>query len=800
MRNVILLVEAWRDEDGSPLVYSGTQTVDELGGIGDPNQGYYAGLPGKLYAKVLEDPNAKSPVMFTEAAAITSDNRIAAFATDTTQYSFTAPAEGDLVHVRAHLIYRRTFPVFRDAKGWTLDGHGEPLKDLTPPDFGHLMEEAVEDVVVGPGGGLSKDDQKCVNAINKGAAKVAKAQGGDNSSCIKNAGKAKLPPGQTIEECIVSDPKGKVAKAISKIQTDKCPSPPAFPDLVSTTSKQVIGDLMVAKELALVHAIFGTDLDSGVIVNCDADKPGCGCQAAVIKAAQKCQDTKLKEFGSCKKNALKEGKAPLPGGALSAGELQDACMGTGSGSIPDPKSKISGKCADFSTGKKCGGLDLATYFPGAPSVGEIDVAIECEVCNALNALDGLSRLCDSFDDGVLNGSCPGCGNEVVEPGIGEACDPPESACGEGGVCSSDCTSCDVFQPITVPTNAESFCKGFDPNGNPYPDRDDPSAVTCSDTGGHSDCPPGPTIGDPNSSARCIATSGAAMNTALGTPAITFPLDGDFTLDCGPVDPNTGEAVCSCEIEGLLPATLPGIGFVCLNFVPTEDCTPGRIDCDGGSGRDVTTITDHSVGADVMLLDPNFTLPFCGYLDPNDANPECDRMCDTYCASLEPAGSYRTILAACEGFCQGGDREDLPCDTDVDCPFSSCAGGEGVPHEYHCGCDCLQVGGDPSRAGALNCEVGVQISVENAAPCNEGEITIYLLPKCIPVSSEFGTGIILDANLNYGTSVGGRELFGVQGKCSDVANGVLTGLTLVGSGHAMDSNIGDLQVDIELVMP
>ena len=75
---MILLVEAWRDADGSPLSYTGTQTVHELGGIGDPNQGYYEGLPGKLYAKLLEDPNGNGPVMFTEAAAITFDNRIAA--------------------------------------------------------------------------------------------------------------------------------------------------------------------------------------------------------------------------------------------------------------------------------------------------------------------------------------------------------------------------------------------------------------------------------------------------------------------------------------------------------------------------------------------------------------------------------------------------------------------------------------------------------------------------------------------------------------------------------------------------
>ena len=45
---------------------------------------------------------------------------------------------------------------------------------------------------------LSKEDAKCVNSINKGAAKVASNQGKENSACIKNAGKGKLPEGQTI--------------------------------------------------------------------------------------------------------------------------------------------------------------------------------------------------------------------------------------------------------------------------------------------------------------------------------------------------------------------------------------------------------------------------------------------------------------------------------------------------------------------------------------------------------------------------------------------------------------------------
>jgi len=147
VRNMILLVEAWREEDDLDLVYAGAQTVHDLGGIGDPNQGYYAGLPGKFYAKVNHDPNGQGPTFFTDAFGIQFDNRIPALATDTTFYSFAVPSGGGTLKVEARLVYRRAFRFLVDAKGWTQDGHGNPLEDVLPPHYGHLME--IRQVIVG---------------------------------------------------------------------------------------------------------------------------------------------------------------------------------------------------------------------------------------------------------------------------------------------------------------------------------------------------------------------------------------------------------------------------------------------------------------------------------------------------------------------------------------------------------------------------------------------------------------------------------------------------------------------------
>ncbi len=139
IRNMILLVEAVGPK--GPLQHLGQETVSELGGVGKPEEGYYAGLPGKLYANVNEDASGNGPTLFTEAVRIRADNRIAALATDTTTYPFKLEGKGP-VQVRARLLYRRAWRQLIDQKGWTKDGRGEKLADLEAPHYGHLMASA----------------------------------------------------------------------------------------------------------------------------------------------------------------------------------------------------------------------------------------------------------------------------------------------------------------------------------------------------------------------------------------------------------------------------------------------------------------------------------------------------------------------------------------------------------------------------------------------------------------------------------------------------------------------------------
>jgi hypothetical protein len=263
---------------------------------------------------------------------------------------------------------------------------------------------------------LSKDQQNCVNQINKNFAKVAKAQAKVISTCISAGSKDQLEA-QTIEACMTADNSGKVDQAEQKTlikEMSKC-KPEQLPHF-GFAGAAVANQVAIAKELSLVHAIFGNDLDDpnqGIQLSF-FNKNTAKCQLDVAKAAQKCQGAKLKVFNSCKKDALKGKGRPA---VESAQQLQDACLGIGTNPMPDPKDQIVKACEDklgATVTKKCvdaKGVDLARAFPGFDPSDNLqayiyfDQKIECEFCLAINAVDGFLRDCDLFDDGLANFTC-----------------------------------------------------------------------------------------------------------------------------------------------------------------------------------------------------------------------------------------------------------------------------------------------------------------------------------------------------------------------------------------------------------
>jgi hypothetical protein len=92
--------------------------------------GDLAGSAGAYYAKLLRDGyNGEMPsAAYWRPVTIAEDTRLAALATDVTQYAFSLPS-GAAARVQVRLWFRRAFQELADLKGWD------------DPDI--LMEEAI---------------------------------------------------------------------------------------------------------------------------------------------------------------------------------------------------------------------------------------------------------------------------------------------------------------------------------------------------------------------------------------------------------------------------------------------------------------------------------------------------------------------------------------------------------------------------------------------------------------------------------------------------------------------------------
>jgi cysteine-rich repeat protein len=275
----------------------------------------------------------------------------------------------------------------------------------------------------------SKAQQGCITGVNKATTGVAKAQGGNNGSCLSSAASAINP--SVINSCITSDLKGKMAKAQAKLSTtiaSKCASPPDFGFTDATTAY----DSAVEQEIALFRDVFGDDLPAAVISK-SSSSAGAKCQAAVQKTYEKLVQAQLRAFGACKKNGLKAG-------TITSQATLAACLGD---MTTDPKGRIGKAEAKLSDalGKKCGGVNIDNAFPGDCAASGFAACVRdlgaCRACLLLDAADDTGAYCDMTDNGVADGSCVDprrCGNGTTESG--EECDDGNNT--DGDCCSATC--------------------------------------------------------------------------------------------------------------------------------------------------------------------------------------------------------------------------------------------------------------------------------------------------------------------------------------------------------------------------
>jgi mono/diheme cytochrome c family protein len=118
LRHLILLVRAY-GEDGTQLALKTGPVLPELCGLGDPTAGCYAGLPGKVYAKLLEEmwTGISPAASYWNPTRVVMDTRLGAFESDSGEFLFAVPEYGT-VQVQATLLYRRAYKDLMIRKGW----------------------------------------------------------------------------------------------------------------------------------------------------------------------------------------------------------------------------------------------------------------------------------------------------------------------------------------------------------------------------------------------------------------------------------------------------------------------------------------------------------------------------------------------------------------------------------------------------------------------------------------------------------------------------------------------------------
>ena len=184
LRNMILRVSA--EGDGGAILAQVSGSVVPFYGSDDDgldDDGDWAGLPGKGYAKVLADENGVMPVLFIEAHEVAEDTRLAAGTTDVTAYGFSLatsadPCALDAERVRVILTWRRAWRALVENMGWTTDNRGNPWEitlfdEIVPVDPGLVAAGIWQGVTVPPAwdrdgdGRLTVLDVMAVTACSK---------------------------------------------------------------------------------------------------------------------------------------------------------------------------------------------------------------------------------------------------------------------------------------------------------------------------------------------------------------------------------------------------------------------------------------------------------------------------------------------------------------------------------------------------------------------------------------------------------------------------------------------------------
>lgn len=576
---------------------------------------------------------------------------------------------------------------------------------------------------------LTTAQRKCAEGLHGALRRVAAATTATIAGCLTRAAKGTLAG--PLAACTTGDPRGAIAKATGTAAELEARRCTGT-DKAGSPKRPAFG---VAAPAAAAPAVAAKEA-ALVAAVLGPDLDAALVPIADDKAASKCQRAVLKAVTGCEDAWLGAFNACAAAGfkhrtaPIGDAAALAACIGA------DPKGTRARAC-----GAPGGGGKLGTT---------------------------LAKKCRGV---ALAAAFPGCA--VADPAPLHACLATAVACRacralvESVTLARDCDALDDGL-------ANASCPGpLGPSPTPSPTPPAPATATATPT-------PTPTP------TRTATPTPAATPLVIGPQTCTLSADdstiavfthefflfralgGTVELDCGAIDPASGRGVCTCRVVELDPVEVTGIGWACLR--PAAGCPAGTIDCDGGAALDLMTTAHHTLGA-------------C------DGNASCAAACASACA----AAGAEMLTSGCEGFCAGGANDGAACAGDLLCPHGICTGPDFGPHGNVCQCQCLARGGAPAPGAGLACNLGVDVAVESALPCGDGDVVLEIGPRCVAFTTGATDTVIRDAD-----NVPDREVrpdsafYGIPRGCDALATSGPGALTLAATAGFLDAPVvGDM---------
>ena len=235
--------------------------------------------------------------------------------------------------------------------------------------------------------------RRCLTAMSKAEAAVASLTGKNASRCLRAAHRGRLA-GDAIGQCLAGEsPALKRAKARSLAAAAKfCGSPADFGprdgDVVNLAMAKVVD----------VSRMFGADL-AAAIKPLASDTASAGCQATIFQQVNALAQAEIAEYQRCSRALLKQQRL------TSAADLQACLAGADLAAVREAAAqRVAAQCTDLDFEEVCPG-QCATAKTAAELAPCLAAEAHCGACSAVNAADGLSAGCHTYQNGTAQYYC-----------------------------------------------------------------------------------------------------------------------------------------------------------------------------------------------------------------------------------------------------------------------------------------------------------------------------------------------------------------------------------------------------------